>query len=88
MQDLSKLQPAVQVAAKSDSDTIWDLQVRDFNDAYFDVAVYDPPTKLTGRRNEVIFEARSTYTATAGPMMRVPEGVLAQLRHLYAELFN
>ena len=63
-------------------------QVRAFNDDYFDVAVYDPPTTLTQRHNEVIFEASSTATATAGPMMRVPEGVLAQLRDLYAELFN
>ena len=64
------------------------FQVRDFNDDYFDLAVWDPPTKLTQRRNEVIFEASSTATAAAGPMMRVPESVLAQLRKLYAELFD
>lgn len=68
------------------------VQVRNFVDTYFDLAVYDPPTKLTGRRNEVIFEAGSGLipdsTNVDNPFASIPTSLLAHLRALYAELFH
>jgi hypothetical protein len=64
--------------------------VRNFHDTFFDLAVYDPPTKLTGRRNEVIFEAGSGLIpdSNKNPFDSIPTGLLAHLRALYAELFH
>ena len=63
------------------------IQVRNFVDKHFDLAVYDPPTKLTSRRNEVIFEAGSGLIPD-NPFMSIPDGFLARLRAVYAELFH
>lgn len=62
--------------------------VRNFVDKHFDLAVYDPPTKLTNRRNEIIFEAGSGLIPD-NPFMRLPhQGFLTSLRALYANLFH
>ena len=65
--------------------------MRNFHDTYFDLAVYDPPTKLTGRRNEVIFEGGSGLipdVTVGNPFASIPTSFLANLRALYAELFH
>jgi hypothetical protein len=51
--------------------------------------VYDPPTKLTNRRNEVSFIARGHSKHKGGnPFMQASNEIMAELHDLYGMLFG
>ncbi|BDA44917.1 probable heme-binding protein 1 [Coccomyxa sp. Obi] len=63
------------------------FQIDDFDDSHLWLAVYDPPTKITHRRNEVFLDACGKRHID-NQIIEQPSTVFAKLHAIYEALFG
>ena len=57
------------------------MQVREFEDHFFWLGVYDPPVKILDRKNEVLFYGK--HVDQQSIPQQIPEGPLSKLLSIF-----